>query len=372
MYDMPLVAEFEARPRLAPYASELAEYLRGISSPDSSQKLQERFLTFIRWAEQLESENDLEVLSLPVDPTYAIIYAMDLDRRGLALTTLSNYMSAVGTVHRALGFYAPTLHPMARRFLAYLRAKRASKDPRKAAALSEEEVTRILDTLNTPRRTRGGRVETEQEADERAVLDRALLLTMIEAGLRRGEVANLTWRDVSFRSSGPRHTHHPRNPSVYVGRSRNWSVYVRIRPSRPDVSSRMVRLSEDCGQALMAIQLDGAARRERVFGLSDSQIVRRLKAMCEAAGVDSANVSGNTPRATLLRRLRERLSPVENYLRKADPSQSSLLQSLLDELVSGTPVPRGQIEWPARPGFGIAETSSQYFPEPDDLRSSEQ
>ena len=108
MYEMPLVAEFEARPRLAPYASELAEYLRGISSPDSSQKLQERFLAFIRWAEQLESENDLEVLSLPVDPTYAIIYALDLDRRGLALTTLSNYMSAVGD--RSQGSWIPCTH----------------------------------------------------------------------------------------------------------------------------------------------------------------------------------------------------------------------------------------------------------------------
>ena len=361
MYEMPLVGEFEARPRLAPYASELAEYLRGISSPDSSQKLQERFLAFIRWAEQLESENDLDVLSLPVDPTYAIIYALDLDRRGLALTTLSNYMSAVGTVHRALGFHAPTLHPMARRFLAYLRTKRASADLRKAAALSEEEVTRILDTLHTPRRTRGGRGETEQQADERAVLDRALLLTMVEAGLRRGEAASLTWWDVSIRSSGPRYADHPQSPPVYV----------RIRPSKSE-AWRMVRLTEDCGQAIRAIQPEGVDRRERVFGLSDSQIVRRLKAMCEAAGVNSANVSGNTPRSTLLRRLRDRLSPVENYLWKADPSRSDLLQSLLDELVSGTPVPRGQIEWPDQPGFGIAETSAQYFPEPDDLRSSEQ
>ena len=362
MYEMPLVAEFEARPRLAPYASELAEYLRGIPSPDSSQKLQQRFLAFIRWAEQLESENDLEVLSLPVDPTYAIIYALDMDRRGLALTTTSNYMSAVGTVHRALGFHAPTLHPMARRFLAYLRTKHASTDLRKAAALSEDEVTRILDTLNTPRRTRGGRVEMEQQADERASLDRALLLTMIEAGLRRGEAANLTWRDVNIRSSGPLHAAHPRNPSVYV----------RIRPSRSDASRRMVRLSRDCSQALMAIQPGGVDRRERVFGLSDSQIVRRLKAMCEAAGGDSANVSGNTPRATLLRRLRDRLSPVESYLRDADPSQSDLLQSLLDELASGTPVSREQIGWPDRTGFGIAETSPRYFPEPDDLRPSEQ
>ena len=362
MYEMPLVAEFEARPRLAPYASELAEYLRGILSPDSSQKLQQRFLAFIRWAEQLESENELDVLSLPVDPTYAIIYALDMDRRGLALTTLSNYMSAVGTVHRALGFHAPTLHPMARRFLAYLRTKRASADLRKAASLSEEEVTRILDTLNTPRRTRGGRVEMEQQADGRGSLDRALLLTMIEAGLRRGEAANLTWRDISIRSNEHRYAQHPRNPSVYI----------RIRPSRSEASYRMVRLSRDCGQALMAIQPGGVDRRERVFGLSGSQIVRRLKAMCDVAGVDSANVSGNTPRATLLRRLRDRLSPVESYLREADPSQSDLLQSLLDELVSGTPASPGQFEWPDQPGSGVAETNPRYFPDSDDLRPSEQ
>ena len=127
-------------------------------------------------------------------------------------------------------------------------------------------------------------VETEQQADERAALDSALLLTMVEAGLRRGEAASLTWWDVSIRSSGPRYADHPQSPPVYV----------RIRPSKSE-AWRMFRLTEDCGQALRAIQPEGVDRRERVFGLSDSQIVRRLKAMCEAAGVNSANVSGNTP-----------------------------------------------------------------------------
>ncbi len=351
MYEMPLVGEFEARPRLAPHASDLAEYLRAIPSPGSSRKLQERFLAFIRWVEPWLVEG-AEVISLPVNPTYVLLYAVDLNRRDLAMTTIVNYMSAIGTVHRALGFYAPTQHPMIREFIAQLRRRRAGRGLRKAASLSEEEVTLILDTLRTPRRASGGRMETERQTEVRAALDRALLLTMIEAGLRRGEASRLTWEAVKLLNDG--------------------SAHLLVRSHLPHGSSAELPVTKDCADAILDIRSPGPRHSsEHVFGLSDSQISRRLKAMCAAAGIDPRNVSGNTPRMTLLRRLRDWSSPMATRLNQIRLNPAGILSDHPYEPVLSHVALREQNERPYQPESEVVETGSTYSPEPEDTRSLE-
>ena len=323
--NMPLVDDFLSRPKLAPYAVALSEYLDSRQSETTAHTVQARFLSFTNWADQLEVEEGAEILSLPVDPSHVLRYARDLDGLNLAMTTIRNYMSSIGTVHRALGFSGPGDHPTVREFLDDLRRRRADRSSRKAFVLSDDEITRVLRSLNTPRRTRGGRMETEEQADARAVFDRALLLTMIQAGLRRSEAARLTWKDIRDLSLG--------------------HGVISVPSDRPSSMRPQMPVAKDCMQALMNLRPEDVDGNEHVFGVSDSQITRRLKTMCAAAGIDTEYVSGNTPRATLARILMDRDAPVTVAFRRIRLQlPSSLSDYILDpdmreasELLSQTP-----------------------------------
>ena len=289
MARMRLVTEFENRPQLAFYAPVIAGYLSSRQSNKTSLSIQERFIAFLEWAERIEWEEGRPVLHLPVEPSDVARYILELDGRGLSLSTIRVYVSAIGTVHRALGLYGPGNHPLVKEALADLRDENADTQLRRAYALSEDDIGRVLRTLHLPRRGRGGRLETQEMAYRRSGVDRAILLTMIQAGLRCGEAANLRWMDVREYSDG--------------------SGRINIRSSRSGHDDELVPVTGYCLQVLMDIRPHGVEGDARLFELSGAQIARRLKSMCKAAGLDSEAVSGHTPRATLVRLMLERGAP---------------------------------------------------------------
>ena len=59
----------------------------------------------------------------------------------------------------------------------------------------------------------------------------------------------------------------------------------------------MVAITPAAMKALDAIRPAGVASSEKVFGLSESQIARRVKAIAEAAGSRAAAWSAATPAA---------------------------------------------------------------------------
>ena len=69
-------------------------------------------------------------------------------------------------------------------------------------ALSDDEIESIFSVLYIPRIARGRRRERREEARKRANVDKALLLSMIGAGMRGAEAAELTWDRVQPRSKG--------------------------------------------------------------------------------------------------------------------------------------------------------------------------
>ena len=75
----------------------------------------------------------------------------------------------------------------------------------------------------------------------------------------------------------------------------------------------------------MAIKPKDADEDSSVFRLSSSQVSRRLKRMCEEAGIDSKDISGFTPRATLSRVMNEKGVSTDDMraqlrMKPADPS----------------------------------------------------
>ncbi len=284
-----LEREFRDRPGLAPHAPDIAAYLDGRRSRETADSVEKRFIAFIDWAERMDSREG--TLGLPIRPERMLRYARYLDGEELAMTTIYNYLATLGAVHRALGHFAPASHPMVEEFLADMRVRRAGDERRRATALSEQQMYDVLDCLNAPRRTRGGRRETNDAATERAGVDRALLTTMVQAGLRRGEAASLTWGDFV---------------NIMDGSGR-----VRLRPGGSEDMGHALTVTRDATSALLLIKPREAGDGDRIFRLSGSQIARRLKTMCAAAGIDQENVSGNTPRVTLERMLTNRGAPTE-------------------------------------------------------------
>ena len=107
----------------------------------------------------------------------------------------------------------------------------------------------------------------------------ALVAVLSDGGLRRSEAAALTWGDVERWADG--------------------SGRITVVSSKTDVAAQgaVVAITPTAMKALDAIRPVGVAREEKVFGLSASQIARRVKAAAKAAGLpDWESFSGHSGR----------------------------------------------------------------------------
>ena len=113
----------------------------------------------------------------------------------------------------------------------------------------------------------GRGTETLPQAAARARFDVALVAVLSDGGLRRSEAAALTWGDVERWADG--------------------SGRITVVSSKTDVTAQgaVVAITPAAVKALDAIRSVGVAREEKVFGLSASQIARRVKALAKAAGL---------------------------------------------------------------------------------------
>ena len=95
------------------------------------------------------------------------------------------------------------------------------------------------------------------------------MAVLSDAGLRRSEAAALTWGDVQRWEDG--------------------SGRITVIRSKTDVEAQgaVVAITPVATEALSAIRPAGVASDEKVFGLSESQIARRVKAIARAAGLEN-------------------------------------------------------------------------------------
>ena len=291
---------FEDRPRLRQYDSAIAEYLKDLTSANTTRLFQHRLETFIKWAEEVEHEEDREVLRVPIEVSDVIKYARALDDRGLSYATVRAYVSAIGTIHNILEKYNPTADAKVRSVLAVFRAKQIAKQ-RRTYTFSRNAIGDILNNLQRPRKLRHG-TETLEMTRQRAAVDKAMLLTMLQAGMRRSEAAKLTWEDVLEQPDG--------------------SGRLLLRTKRSSEGKTWVPITESCLRTLLAIKPEIMDDDSRVFNMSDSQINRRIKKMCEEASIDPETVSAHTLRASLAKLMLEMGAPVwmiEQHLRHEPP-----------------------------------------------------
>ena len=115
--------------------------------------------------------------------------------------------------------------------------------------------------------------------------------------MRRSEAADLTWGKVRENEDG------------------SGTIFLPIRWAT-NQDEIWIDVTEECMQALKEIKPEGADGSSSVFDLSSSQINRRLKRMCEEARIYSGDISGDTPRATLRRKMIDSKASLDEYTRQ--------------------------------------------------------
>ena len=176
--------------------------------------------------------------------------------------------------------------------------RRLAKPQRQAGALTGDVLAVIRLTAVQPCR-RGRGIETLEQAAERAKLDVALVAALSDAGLRRSEAAALAWGEVQRWEDG--------------------SGRITVIRSKTDVEAAgaTVAITPAAMGALDAIRPVGAGGEVKVFGLSESRIARRVKAIAKAAGLaDWEFFSGHSGRVGMARRMAQNGAPTHEIERQ--------------------------------------------------------
>ena len=193
-------------------------------------------------------------------------------------STLRVRRAAIGAAHRATGLPDPAASELVKRALSGL-ARLAARPARQAAPLTATALAAIRATAC--RRRRGGTIrhrrETATAARRRGQGDIALCATMRDALLRREEAAALTWADIAWEDDGS-------------GR-----LTVRRSKTDPEAGGAVQYLGPATMRDLAAIRPAAALPGDRVFGISGSQVSRRIAAAARAAGLGDG-FSGHSPR----------------------------------------------------------------------------
>ena len=213
------------------------------------------------------------------------------------LATLRLASSAIAKVHEWAGHESPGRDQGVREALKGW-GRRLAKPQRQAGARTADVLSVIRLTAPKPR-ARGRGLETAGQAAERARFDLALVAVLSDGGLRRSEASSLTWGDVVRWDDG--------------------SGRITVIRSKTDVEAAgaVVAITPVAMKALDAIRPVGVGGGAKVFGLSESQIARRVKAVARAAGLpDWENFSGHSGRVGMARRMAQNGAPTHEIERQ--------------------------------------------------------
>ena len=235
--------------------------------------------------------------SLPAQPLTVARYLAVRAGDGASIATLRLATSAIAEAHEWAKQESPCRDPGVRTSLKGW-GRRLSKPQRQSGALTAAVLAVIRLTVVQPRK-RGRGLETAEQPAERAKFDLALVAALSDAGLRRSEAAALTWGDVQRWDDG--------------------SGRITVVRSKTDVEAAgaVVAITPAAMHALDAIRPAGAGGEVKVFGLSESQIARRVKVIAKAAGLaDWEFFSGHSGRVGMARRMAQNGAPTHEIERQ--------------------------------------------------------
>ena len=209
------------------------------------------------------------------------LYLTHRSDEGAAVSTLRAARFAIAAAHRDAGLEDPTWDHEG------IARTDTGRERGQAPAFTADGLAAILATACIPRRTGRG-LESDEQAEQRGAIDKAIAGLLFQAGLRRSEAAALRWADVQDGSDG-------RGVLVYVCRSK----------TDQDGTAADVRyLKNECAAALRGLRDRITVQRSRLRpeptdqvlgGLNGQSIARRLAAAARSAGAES-RITGHSGR----------------------------------------------------------------------------
>ena len=295
---MTTAADPQIVPRQPPSAPELraadqgvAEALEAVLSDNTNRVYGAQWRIFTGWCDEVG------LASLPAEPLTVARYLAARAGDGASIATMRLATSAITKAHEWAKQESPCRDPGVRASLKGW-GRRLSKLQRQAGALTADVLAVIRLTAVQPRR-RGRAFETPEQAAERGKFDVALVAVLSDAGLRRSEAAALTWGDVVRWDDG--------SGRITVIRSK----------TDAEAQGAVVAITLAAMQALDAMRPVGVGGEAKVFGLSESQIARRVKAVARAAGLaDWEFFSGHSGRVGMARRMVQNGAPTHEIERQ--------------------------------------------------------
>ena len=269
----------------------VADALESVLSDNTRRVYGAQWRLFNDWCDEVG------LMSLPAEPLTVARYLATRADSGASIATIRLATSAISKAHEWAKLESPCRDPGVRASLKGW-GRRLSKPQRQSGALTADVLAVIRLTAVQPRR-RGRGFETPAQAAERGKFDVALVAVLSDGGLRRSEAAALTWGDVQRWEDG--------------------SGRITVIRSKTDVEAQgaVVAITPAAMDALSAIRPAGVGGEARVFGLSESQIARRVKAIARAAGLENWEFfSGHSGRVGMARRMAQNGAPTHEIERQ--------------------------------------------------------
>ena len=280
-----------AAPALRAADRGVADALESVLSDNTRRVYGTQWRLFESWC------GDVDLRSMPAEPLTVARYLAVRAGSGASIATLRLATSAIAKVHEWAGHDSPGRDRGVREALKGW-GRRLAKPQRQAGALTADVLSVIRLTAPKPR-ARGRGLETAGQAAERARFDLALVAVLSDGGLRRSEASSLTWGDVVRWDDG--------SGRITVIRSK----------TDAEAAGAVVAITPVAMKALDAIRPVGVGGGAKVFGLSESQIARRVKAVARAAGLpDWENFSGHSGRVGMARRMAQNGAPTHEIERQ--------------------------------------------------------
>ena len=269
----------------------VADALESVLSDNTRRVYGTQWRLFTGWS------GETGLSSLPAEPLTVARYLAARANAGASIATMRLATSAIAKAHEWAKLESPCRDPGVRASLKGW-GRRLAKPQRQSGALTADVLAVIRLTAVQPRK-RGRGVETPQQAAERGKFDLALVAALSDAGLRRSEAATLTWGDVQRWDDG--------SGRITVIRSK----------TDAEAQGAVVAITPAAMQALDAIRPAGIGGSVEVFGLSESQIARRVKVIAKAAGLtDWEFFSGHSGRVGMARRMAQNGAPTHEIERQ--------------------------------------------------------
>ena len=269
----------------------MADALESVLADNTRRVYGTQWLLFTGWCDEVG------LSALPAEPLTVARYLAARANSGASIATLRLATSTIAKAHEWAKLESPCRDPGVRASLKGWGWGLARRQPHPGALTGD--VLAVIRLTAVQLRKRGRGIETPKQAAERGKFDLALVAVLSDAGLRRSEAAALTWGDVQRWGAG--------SGRITVIRSK----------TDAEAQGAVVAITPAAMDALSAIRPAGVASGEKVFGLSESQIARRVKAIARAAGLENWEFfSGHSRRVGMARRMAQNGAPTHEIERQ--------------------------------------------------------